>query len=155
AGSQARQASTNVTPTLPDATVNEDYGPVEIVAKLGTPEYRNKALVALPPGNGLTKSGQLYGTPTTIGAWPVHVQVTDALDATTERQLTLNVTGPGSLAVAGTGSNVNMPSAGEADHLLGEFTFTAGVVEDVTLEAMTLRWSRPAVATRRRSRPCA
>ncbi len=61
------------TPPLP---VGEPVD-LPVVAAGGVQPYTWKAISPTPPGLSLSEVGQLVGTPTQVGRWPVWVQVTD------------------------------------------------------------------------------
>ena len=63
--------------TLPDAVLNSAYSQT-LTASGGTPSY-NWALVlgSLPSGMSLSSSGQLSGTPTQLGVFPITVTASD------------------------------------------------------------------------------
>lgn len=68
---------TLITTSLPRGTVNQPYGPVQLLASGGVSPYSWVA-TGLPAGLSLSTGGVLSGTPTAGGNYNVTVRVTDS-----------------------------------------------------------------------------
>ena len=94
----AGQALTITTTSLPTGTVNVQYGggAVALAAKGGVPPYVWSLVTGpLPPGLSLSSAGLILGTPSTGGAYPITVSVTDSSNVTVSKQFTVQIAGPG------------------------------------------------------------
>ncbi|MCA9548718.1 MAG: putative Ig domain-containing protein [Myxococcales bacterium] len=66
---------------LPTAVISTPYcdpDPVSFEARNGTPPYAWSAVGSLPDGMSLSSAGDLCGTPTQVGSYPITVRVQDA-----------------------------------------------------------------------------
>ena len=77
-----------------EAIVNEPMTPVVLEASGGTPTYEWTTGSTLPAGVTLSTGGELSGTPTETGAFPIIATVTDADGATDDVSFTLTVSEP-------------------------------------------------------------
>ena len=94
----AGQALTITTTSLPTGTVNVQYGggAVALAAKGGVPPYVWSLVTGpLPPGLSLSSAGLILGTPSTGGAYPITVSVTDSSNVAVSKQFTVQIAGPG------------------------------------------------------------
>lgn len=66
-----------VPPTLPQGTVGQAYGPVQLQAQGGVSPYAWSA-TGLPPGLTLSSAGVLAGTPTQAGNFAAVLTATDS-----------------------------------------------------------------------------
>ncbi len=104
-------------PPLPSATVGTPYDGA-LGASGGTPPYTwNVIGGALPPGLTFGSTGEITGTPTTVGTYLLSVQVTDAAGATATATATITVGAaqPTQPAVGNTSTNWSgyiVPSSG-------------------------------------------
>jgi hypothetical protein len=93
------QTLTIDTPALGDGAFGTAYGPVQLAASGGEPPYEWDLAggTELPSGMILSRSGALYGTPTSTGQYPLSVRVRDAGHPRrdTLRELTLTVAANG------------------------------------------------------------
>ena len=75
---------------LPMGKQDDPYGPVNLTASLGMPDYTYSIIGgALPAGMMLSSAGQLSGTPTAKGTFTFTVLVVDAMNCTATRDYTL------------------------------------------------------------------
>ncbi len=79
--------------TLPDGAVGVPYA-LTITASGGMSPHTFQASGDLPPGLGLSSSGELSGTPSTAGSFNFEVIATDAAGCTGSRTYGLTVTAP-------------------------------------------------------------
>lgn len=85
-----REQLTVATPTLPGGQVGVTYPEIALIAAGGTSPVTWTA-AGLPPGLGVSPSGELTGTPSTPGTFTVVVQATDAIAATATISYTVAV----------------------------------------------------------------
>lgn len=78
---------------LPDAAINQAYGPVQLNATGGTVNSWSLASGTLPTGITLSSSGQIAGTPTQSGSFTFTVKANGSSGSDT-KQLTLFVAAP-------------------------------------------------------------
>ena len=97
------QGLTIITASLPNASVGTAYS-ATLIASNGTPPYTwglANGSGPLPPGLTINaSSGIVAGTPTTAGTYPFTVQVTDSLQNTATRALSIVVANAGSFSIA-------------------------------------------------------
>ena len=81
-----------ITPAiLPPAIINQTYG-VTFTGNGGTGPYSYAVTTGtLPPGLTLLVAGSFFGAPSTIGTYPITVQIMDAASCTGSQSFTLNV----------------------------------------------------------------
>jgi 5'-nucleotidase len=80
-----------------EAIVDEPMTPVVLDATGGTPPYTWTTASTLPAGVTLSTAGELSGTPTETGTFPITATVTDDEDATDDVSFTLTVSEPAGL----------------------------------------------------------
>ncbi len=139
------QGLTIITSSLPNANVGSAYS-AALTASSGTPPYTwGLANGSGPLPTGLTinaSSGLISGTPTTAGTYPFTVQVTDSLQHTATRALSIVVSPAGSFTMA---SSPFMLSVAQGNQATGTIVSTAnnGFNSSIALSASGL----PAGAT--------
>ena len=89
------------TQSLPDAPINQPYGPIQLTASGGTVDSWTVTSGALPAGVTLSSTGVIQGTPTASGAFTFTVQAASSLGPDT-KQLTIFVIAP--LVLGGPGA---------------------------------------------------
>jgi hypothetical protein len=113
------------TTSLPNASLGVAYSAF-LQATGGTPPYSWAITVGvLPSGLSLNAgTGEISGTPTELGGFPITVEVTDDVAATDSAALNLDVIDPGDpLAV----NTINLPDGLEARTYYGRVQATGGV----------------------------
>ncbi|RHW26144.1 hypothetical protein D0Z08_16010 [Nocardioides immobilis] len=113
-----------------EAVVDEPMTPVVLDATGGTPPYSWATASTLPAGVTLSTAGELSGTPTETGAFPITATVTDDAAATDDVTFTLTVNQPAEVTpiheVQGTGSR--SPFAPATGNTPGDVKTVQGVV---------------------------
>jgi hypothetical protein len=107
AGNATSSSFPVITPaSLPPATTNSAYGPVQLAVSGGVPAYAfSVAGGALPTGMQLSLTGEISGTPTAAGGYQFTALVTDSVGASNSQVFSLDVIdGPGPGAGSGTGA---------------------------------------------------
>lgn len=80
-------------PGVPDALVNAAYSYTLSAIGGAAPYSWSISVGSLPPGLTLSSAGVLSGTPTAMGAFTFTVRVQDASGASTEKPMSMNVSG--------------------------------------------------------------
>jgi uncharacterized protein (TIGR03437 family) len=140
------------TESLPNGTVGQAYGPVDLMATLGTGGYSWFA-TGLPAGLTLTTTGVLSGTPAAFGSFSVIVAVSsNGITSTGMLPLTI------APAVPPLTINARLLASGLVDQTYGAFQLTAfngsgsytwsatGLPAGITLSATGLLFGTPTVA---------
>lgn len=79
--------------TLPNGTIGVGYDQFVTVLSGGTPTF-NFAMIGVIPGLSMSVSGELFGTPTTPGSYPITVQATDSNGCIGSKAYTMTITSP-------------------------------------------------------------
>jgi large repetitive protein len=91
-GEQAFEIATQV---MPNATTGRPYG-LQLAVRNGTAPF-SWGISGLPQGMQSNLRGEVFGTPTTAGAFPIHVTVAEAGGGRSTREFTFRVVTPGLL----------------------------------------------------------
>lgn len=106
-----------------EVTVDEAMTPVVLQAAGGTPPYTWTTESDLPAGTELSADGEITGTPTEVGAFPITAVVTDDEGATDDVSFTLAVKDP-----AAPTTIADIQGTGAATPMANQTVTTRGVV---------------------------